>query len=60
MKVLSLCDGMSCGHLALDRTGIPVEEYYAADVLGDGWTVDVIAWILSHIPKEEDLEAWML
>ena len=24
----------------------------AADVLGDGWTVDVIAHILNHIPKE--------
>lgn len=25
----------------------------AADVLGDGWTVDVIAHIFTHIPKEE-------
>lgn len=27
---------------------------------GNGWTVDVIAWILSHIPKEEEMDAWML
>jgi DNA (cytosine-5)-methyltransferase 3A len=61
MKVLSLCDGMSCGRLALERCGIPVEEYYAseikdiaADVLGDGWTIDVIAHILSFIPDGKD------
>lgn len=32
MKVLSLCDGISCGHLALDRAGIPVEVYYASEI----------------------------
>lgn len=32
MKVLSLCDGMSCCHIALDRAGIPVKEYYAAEI----------------------------
>ena len=26
-------------------------EKDAADLLGDGWTVDVIAWILSFLPK---------
>ena len=28
--------------------------------VGNGWTVDVIAWILSHIPKPEEGEEWML
>ena len=32
MKVLSLCDGMSCGHIALDRVGIKVEQYFAAEI----------------------------
>jgi hypothetical protein len=32
MKILSLCDGMSCLHIALDKVGIPVEEYYAAEI----------------------------
>lgn len=32
MKVLSLCDGMSCCHIALDRVGIPVDEYYASEI----------------------------
>ena len=32
MKVLSLCDGMSIAHIALDKIGIPVDEYYAAEI----------------------------
>lgn len=32
MNVLSLCDGMSIAHIALDIIGIPVEEYYAAEI----------------------------
>lgn len=32
MKVLSLCDGMSCGHIALDVAGIKVEQYFAAEI----------------------------
>lgn len=32
MRVLSLFDGMSCGQLALSRSGIEVEDYYASEV----------------------------
>lgn len=32
MNVLSLFDGMSCGHLALDRAGIRVDNYYASEI----------------------------
>jgi DNA-cytosine methyltransferase len=32
MNVLSLFDGMSCGRIALDRVGIPVEKYYASEI----------------------------
>lgn len=32
MKVLSQCDGMSCGQLALKKLGIPIEAYYAAEI----------------------------
>ena len=32
MKVLSLCDGMSCGHIALDRVGVKVDQYFAAEI----------------------------
>lgn len=37
--------------------GVPEAQRYKC--LGNGWTVDVISWILSHIPKEE-VEEWML
>lgn len=49
LRVLSLCDGMSCGYIALDREGIKVDKYFAADVLGDGWNIDVIAWFFSGL-----------
>ena len=32
MKVLSLFDGISCGMVALERAGIPVEEYVAYEI----------------------------
>ena len=32
MRVLSLFDGMSCGRIALDRAGIEVSDYYAAEI----------------------------
>ena len=32
MKVVSLFDGISCGMVALERAGIPVEKYYASEI----------------------------
>lgn len=32
LNVLSLFDGISCGRLALERAGIPVEKYYASEI----------------------------
>lgn len=32
MNVLSLFDGMSCGQIALEKTGIKVDNYYAAEI----------------------------
>ena len=32
MKVLSLFDGISCGRVALQRAGVPVESYYASEI----------------------------
>jgi len=32
MKVLSCFDGMSCGQIAFERAGIPVEKYYASEI----------------------------
>ena len=32
MRVLSLFDGISCGRVALERAGIPVEVYYSSEI----------------------------
>ena len=32
MNVLSLFDGLSCGQIALNNLGIPVEKYYASEI----------------------------
>ena len=32
INVLSLFDGMSCGQIALDQLGIPVKNYFAAEI----------------------------
>ena len=39
MNVLSLFDGMSCGQLALERAGIPIDNYFAAEI--DKYAVQV-------------------
>ena len=81
MNVLSLFDGISCGQVALQRTELVVDKYYASEIgmltvneverlqtlkkdytkvgtisysnrmelIGNGWTVDVISHILSFI-----------
>lgn len=32
LRILSLFDGISCGMVALERAGIPVEKYYASEI----------------------------
>ena len=32
MNVLSLCDGMSCGQIALERAGVKVNKYFASEI----------------------------
>ncbi len=32
MRILSLCDGISCGHIALDRAHISVDKYFSAEI----------------------------
>jgi len=39
MNVLSLFDGISCGRVALERAGIPIENYYASEI--DKWSIQV-------------------
>jgi site-specific DNA-cytosine methylase len=47
-RLQTLPDGYTAG----------VSEGKAKKAIGNAWTVDVIAWILSHIPREGDDE-WM-
>ena len=39
MKILSLFDGISCGRIALERAGIEIEQYYAAEIDNKAITV---------------------
>lgn len=39
MKVLSYCDGMSCGQIALKQLGASVKEYYASEIKEDAMKV---------------------
>jgi len=32
MNILSLFDGISCGYVALERAGIPIDNYYACEI----------------------------
>lgn len=32
LNVLSLCDGMSCGHIAFERAGIAINQYFASEI----------------------------
>ena len=32
LEVLSMYDGMSCGHIALDKLGAHVKRYYATEI----------------------------
>ena len=48
LTVLSLFDGMSCARQALERVGIPSDSA-RYKMLGNGWTIEVIAHILSYL-----------
>ena len=32
LRVLSLCDGMSCGQIALTELGIKFDKYFASEI----------------------------
>ena len=39
MKILSLFDGISCGRVAFERAGIPIEKYYASEILEEAISI---------------------
>lgn len=42
LRVISLFDGMSCGRIALDGSGIPLEYYFASEI--DKWAMMVSSY----------------
>lgn len=44
MRVLSLFDGISCGRVAFDRAGIPVDEYHAYEVAASAIQISRNNW----------------
>lgn len=56
MKVLSLFDGISCGRLALERAGIPVEKYYASEI--DKYAIQISQKNYPNIIELEDVNNW--
>ena len=56
MNVLSLFDGMSCGRIALERAGIPVDAYYASEV--DKYAIKVSGHNYPDIVQLGDVTKW--
>ena len=53
MKVLSLFDGISCGMVALERAGIPVERYVAYEI--DDYAIQISKKNYPHIEQCGDV-----
>lgn len=56
MNVLSLFDGMSCGQIALERAGINVSKYYAAEL--DKYAITVTQANYPNTIHLGDVTAW--
>lgn len=56
INVLSICDGMSCGMIALDRDGIKVDRYYASEI--DAPAITVSRANYPDIERLGDMENW--
>ena len=53
MKVLSLFDGISCGMVALERAGIPIEKYHAYEI--DKHAIAISKYNYPQIAHEGDV-----
>lgn len=53
MRVLSLFDGISCGRVALERAGIPVNEYHAYEI--DEYAIQVSRYNYRDIVHHGDV-----
>lgn len=56
MNVASFFDGMSCGQIALNRIGVPVEEYYASEI--DKYAIKVTKANFPNTKHMGDINNW--
>lgn len=56
MRVLSLFDGISCGMVALERAGVPVERYYASEI--DATAIEISKKNYPDIERLGDVTKW--
>jgi DNA-cytosine methyltransferase len=56
LNVLSLFDGISCGRVALERAGIPVEKYYASEI--DKYAIQVAMKNYPDTVQLGDVSKW--
>lgn len=56
MRVLSLFDGISCGRVALERAGIPIETYYASEI--DKYAIQISKKNYPDIIQLGDINNW--
>ena len=56
MNILSLFDGISCGRVALERAGIPVEKYFASEIELQPIQISKMNW--PDIIQLGDVLAW--
>lgn len=56
MNVLSLFDGMSCGQIALERSGIKVDNYYASEI--DKYAIAVTQKNYPETKQLGDISNW--
>ena len=61
LNVLSLFDGISCGRVALERAGIPIENYFASEI--DKYAIKISQKNypdIIHLGNIENVSGWML
>ena len=56
MNILSVFDGISCGKVALQRAGIPVESYFASEI--DKYAIAVSRYNHPEIVQLGDIRNW--
>lgn len=56
LKILSLFDGISCGQVALERAGIPIEIYYASEI--DKYAIQITQKNYPNTIQLGDVNKW--